>query len=430
MQNVSNAYEESMKSTNRNRGYIRATVGIINSEAQKNIVVDKTTKTTAFSNLTAPFGGDETKIYATCEKSLSRLDSSLFFMPRSGSDYYNNGIVTQDIQGSVLFKFGGTEPLTIKGLTVDFGWCYPTEFDIETDSGTRHYRNVEQTWTTEDVFTNVTYIKIIPTKMRYTYDRLRIYAFKCGLAKIFTNEEVASYASKDYVSSIAETIPSMDVTLKVDNQSGYYDPDNPNSAIQYMEIGQELKVQFGYDVDGQGNIEWLPEQTTYLSKWSADSREATFNATDRFVFLSETYYKGKVYDNGISAYDLAVLVLTDAGLSKDEYYIDSALKNITVHNPLPSVTHGECLQIIANLCRCTLSVDRQNRIHIQSAYKPDIIITSNGALTTSDVNNLLNDEDGTLTAKQYARLRLTAKRYDECGPTAYQYAAQGKFLLK
>ena len=38
-----------------------------------------------------------------------------------------------------------------------------------------------------------------------------------------------------------------------------------------IEIGQEVKVQFGYDVDGQGNIEWLPEQTTYLSKWSANS---------------------------------------------------------------------------------------------------------------------------------------------------------------
>lgn len=429
MQNVSNAYEESMKSINRNRGYIRATVGIINSEAQKNIVVDKATKTTAFSNLTAPFGGDETKIYATCEKGLSRLDSSLFFMPRSNSDYYNNGIVTQDIRGSVIFKFGDTEPLTVKGLTVDFGWCYPTEFDIKTDSGTKHYRNVEQTWTTEDVFTDVTYIKITPTKMRYTYDRLRIYAFKCGLAKIFTNEEVTNYTSKDFVSSIAETIPSMDVSLKVDNQSGYYDPDNPDSAIQYMEIGQELKVQFGYDV-GQGNIEWLPEQTTYLSKWSADSREATFNATDRFVFLSETYYKGKVYENGISAYDLAVLVLTDAGLGEDEYYIDNTLKNVTVHNPLPSVTHGECLQIIANLCRCTLSVDRQNRIHIQSAYTPGITATSNGAMPTTDISSILTDSDGRLTAKEYARLTLRAQRYDNYKLTALEYATQGKFLLK
>nr|DAF31486.1 MAG TPA: hypothetical protein [Caudoviricetes sp.] len=429
MQNVSNEYKKSMKSMNRNRGYIRATIGLVNSQAQNEVKLDKQIKTAVYSNNTAPFDGEEvTRIYATAESGIAVLDGNAFFLPRTGTDYYNNGIVTADITGMVTMTFAN--PHTIKGLTVNFGKCYPTEFDVITNNGTSHYRNADEVWITEDVFTDITFITIEPTQMRYGQNRLRIYSFKCGLAKTFTNEEVMDYSSKEYVSSISETIPSMDVMIKVDNQDQYYDPDNPNSAIQYMEVGQEVKVQFGYDVDGQGNIEWLPEQTTYLSKWSADNREATFNATDRFVFLSETYYKGKVYENGISAYDLAVLVLADAGLGEDEYYIDSALKNITVHNPLPSVTHGECLQIIANLCRCTLSVDRQNRIHIQSAYKPDIAITSNGALATSVVDNLLNDEDGTLTAKQYARLRLTAKRYDECGLTAYQYATQGKFLLK
>lgn len=430
MQNVSNEYKESMKSMNRNRGYIRATIGLINSQAQNEIKLDTQTKTVAYSNNIAPFDGEEvTRIYATAELGIAVLDGNTFFLPRTDTNYYNNGIVTADIVGSVTMTF--TDLHTIKGLTVNFGKCYPTEFDVITNNGTTRYRNADKVWITEDIFTDITFITIEPTKMRYGQNRLRIYSFKCGLAKTFTNEEVMDYSSKEYVSPIAETIPSMDVMIKVDNQNQYYDTDNPDSAIQYMEIGQEVKVQFGYDVDGLGNIEWLPEQTTYLSAWSANSREATFNATDRFTLLTGQYYKGQYYANGINLYDLALLVLADAGITDDsEYFVDDFLKTTITHNPLPVTTHAECLQIIANAGRCTLSVDRQNRIHIQPAIRPTIRISSNGNLDFSNLEDILTDDDGFLTAKQYDLLMLRAKQYDSYKLTAYEYEVQAKYLLK
>lgn len=430
MQNVSKKYKESMKSLNRNRGYIKATIGLVNSRAQNEIKLDKQTKTVEYSNDIAPFDGEEvTRIYATAEPGIAVLDGNTFFLPRTGTDYYNNGIVTADIMGTVTMVFAN--PQTIKGLTVNFGKCYPAEFDVITNNGTTRYRNADEVWITEDVFTDITFITIEPTQMRYGQNRLRIYSFKCGLAKTFTNEEVMDYSSKEYVSPIAETIPSMDVMIKVDNQDQYYDPDNPDSAIQYMGIGQEVKVQFGYDVDGQGNIEWLPGQTTYLSAWSANSREATFNATDRFTLLTGQYYKGQYYANGISLYDLALLVLADAGITdSSNYFLDNFLKNTVTHNPLPVATHAECLQIIANAGRCTLSIDRQNRIHIQSAITPTKTISSNGQLDFSDIDSVLHDDNGALTAKQYAMLRLTASRYDTYKLTAYEYATQAKFKLK
>lgn len=430
MQNVSKKYKESMKSLNRNRGYIKATIGLVNSQVQNEIKLDKQTKTVEYSNDIAPFDGEEvTRIYATAEPGIAVLDGNAFFLPRTGTDYYNNGIVTADIMGTVTMVLANSH--TIKGLTVNFGKCYPTEFDVITNNGTTRYRNANEVWTTEDVFTDITFITIEPTQMRYGQNRLRIYSFKCGLAKTFTNEEVMDYSSKEYVSPIAETIPSMDVMIKVDNQDQYYDPDNPDSAIQYMGIGQEVKVQFGYDVDGQGNIEWLPEQTTYLSAWSANSREATFNATDRFTLLTGQYYKGQYYANGITLYDLALLVLTDAGIiDNSEYFLDNFLKSTITHNPLPVATQAECLQIIANAGRCTLSIDRQNRIHIQSAITPTETISSNGQLDFSDIDSVLHDDNGALTAKQYAMLRLTASRYDTYKLTAYEYATQAKFKLK
>ena len=55
MQNVSKAYKQSMKGIGRNRGYIKATIGVINSEAQKHIEVDEQSSLTYFSDSEKPF---------------------------------------------------------------------------------------------------------------------------------------------------------------------------------------------------------------------------------------------------------------------------------------------------------------------------------------------------------------------------------------
>ena len=111
-------------------------------------------------------------------------------------------------------------------------------------------------------------------------------------------------------------------------------------------------------------------------------------------------------------------------------YFDNFLKNTVTHNPLPVTTHAECLQIIANAGRCTLSVDRQNRIHIQLAIRPIIEISSNGSLDFSNLEDILTDDDMFLTAKQYDLLMLRAKQYDSYKLTAYEYETQAKHLLK
>lgn len=68
-----------MKSLNRNRGYIKATIGLVNSRAQNEIKLDKQTKTVEYSNDIAPFDGEEvTRIYATAEPGIAVLDGNAF----------------------------------------------------------------------------------------------------------------------------------------------------------------------------------------------------------------------------------------------------------------------------------------------------------------------------------------------------------------
>lgn len=402
MQAVSRQYKESMRGHARNRGYIRATIGVYNTKAQENLVLDtEKTNTMYISDLTAPFEDRlPERIYATPENNFSKVDGSMFFAPHKESGYslYNNGIVTDDALGSVyIYLKEGS--YGIKGITIDFGDCYPTDFTIETDEGTKSYEgNDKRYFTTEDTFNRTTFFIIRPYKMVNEIGRLRIYKFSCGVTNSFTNKDVKNYSGKEYVSPIAETVPSNDVSLTVFNYDLYYSPDNPNSALAYMEIGQEVKIAFGYDVDGNGNIEWLPEKKSYLKTWKANESQAEFTATDIFDNISGTYYRGKFYKDGISLYDLAVDVFEDAGIV--DYFIDTYLKSVIIYNPMPTVSYSSALQIIANAGRCVLREDRRGRVHLQSSFIPEMIPSTNNQAKYSHIENVLKNDvkDGYATA--------------------------------
>ena len=393
MQKVSDLYKKSIKQKMRNRGYIRATIGIVNSEAQENIASSKTNNLAYFSNVIKPFKGYVVdKPYATAEENYSKIDGTMYFLPKeeNGYEYYNNGLVSNVILGSFVIDFSGVKGLDIKGLTIDFGEYFPTSFTVKWDSGSKTYENNARRFVTEDVFENVSYFRISANKMVNRNGRLRIHEIMCGIAKTFVNENVTSYSFKDYVSPISETIPSQDMSIEMDNQDLYYSVDNPDSAFAFFEVGQEIKVSFGYDVDGNENIEWLPENTCYLKTWKADDVKVRFTATDRFDYLTGKYYRGKFSAEGVSLYDLAIDVLHDAGITDErEYFIDPYLKNVIVNNPMPVVKHSEALQIIANTGRCILYQGRDKKIRMKASFVPDLSVAVNNQTEYSSINKLL-----------------------------------------
>lgn len=392
MQSCSEEYKKEIQNGKRERGYIKAYIGVINSEAQKRATVDdKRNSFEYYSDLEKPFDGFEPEtIYATQEEGFSKVDGSMYFLPSSPQNVlFNNGIVTKQLLGTVyvVFNFSG---LDIKGLTIDWGEYYPVDFTIENDERTHEFTgNTKRFWRTEEVFNGTSFLKITPTKMVNGQGRLRILKFTCGIANTFSNAQVMGYTFKDYVSPISESLPSQDMTLTVDNYNQYYSADNPDSAIAYMEQGQEIEVSFGYDVDGKGNIEWMPPNISYLKSWSANDREAKFVGVDRFDYMTGKYYRGKFYATGISLYNLAIDVLTDAGIDPREYYVDPYLKKVMVNNPLPVVKHTEALQIIANAGRCILFQNREKQIQIKSLFTPDVTASSDDQEPYSKVGEIL-----------------------------------------
>lgn len=400
MYQTSQEYKESMKRPVRNQSYMKIQLGLINQEAQQTAGLSDTNKYNDFSDAESIFNQHTVRRYATYESNFWKANGISFFLPEKKSDYRKDGITSTNLfeeSFHVKFVFGCGKS-DIKGLTIKFGRNYPTKFTIVTDNATSfEYENAEELFKSDDVFENTESIELVITEMNVPNARVRIDYIIFGLGLEYDDEWISEASSNTTLSAINEDLPESEFKVTLCNDNQLFNVDNPSSDINFLESGQKVNVMMGYMLD-DGNIEWIKMHSLYVSEWSADDSSATITAVDILKYLDEKYYKGIYYEDGISLYDLAVLVLTDAGLNEDEYYIDSYMEKVYVHNPLPNVTHKEALQIIANAGRCIMDYDRNGKIRIRVAFKPTYDTTSNEETYFSNVPTIDN-----LTEKnQYA----------------------------
>lgn len=427
MQKVSKAYKESMKSSLRERAYIMISFGLVNQEAQAKATVDNGSYA-YYSNKDNIFGEhiDDT-VYATLEEEFTKVDGSMFFLPRAteGGRYYDTGIVSDKLVSEarceVIISLN-TIATDFKGLTINFGENYPVDFDIVGSTGqTIEFRgNTKSKWSTEEVLENTTYIKLVFYKMKNSQSRLRIYSIMFGYGLVYYNDSVMSSALDSYVSPIGADVPQFDFSVTLKNYDHYFNVDNPNSAINYLETGQEMDIMYGYQTPGSDTIEWIQGNHLWCSEWESDDNTATIRCQDIFRNMDGEYVKGLYSAAGKSYYALAEEILKDAGIS--EYYIDPRLKKLYSNNPIPRVKYKEALQIIANACRCVLTQSRDGKVQIKSNFMPSASIATNGEETYSNATNVLTD-----TPKvEYATL---AGNYTPTDGTMFFLPRNGKAAL-
>ena len=399
MQYTSDAYRESMKKLARNRSYMKINIGLINQDAQGSAEVEPTGYA-RYANIQAPIDGEEvTKRYATYEPGYTKADGKKYFLPRDGTiiPYYNAGIVTDglfdnSVKPSVLIHFRVPDPLDIKGLTIQFGESYPTKIMVETDEKKVEFENDAELFRTEETFDGCTYMRITAEEMLNGRARLRIESLTFGIGIALGDEKIVEANLQSSISPIAESLPAIDFNVTVENLDRYYNVDSDDSAIQYMTTGQQMDVHYGYRLD-DGSVEWVKGGTLYLKDWSANDKTAKFSAVDGFAYMDDDYKRGRYYPEGISLYDLAEDVLRDAGIDADNYWIDPHLKKTTVYNPLPVVSHKECLQLIANAGRSVIMQGRDGEIIIKTSYIPDVEIAANQVADYGDIKSVLKEQE-------------------------------------
>ena len=410
MQRVSREYRESMKQSLRERAYIMITFGLVNQEAQAKATVDDG-RYAYFSNSTNIFGRNSDEMsYATLEENFTRVDGSMIFLPRIGEQYLDTGIISEQMISDSHFELTinlNTGITDFKGLTINFGENYPVDFDIVSSVGkVIEFRgNDKAKWTTEEVLENTSYIKLIVYRMKSPRTRLRIYSIMFGYGLVYYNDSVMSSTLDSYVSPIGADVPQFDFSVTLKNYDHYFNVDNPKSAINYLETGQEMNIMYGYATPGSDDIEWIQGNHLLCAEWESDDSTATIRCNDVFRNMDGEYFKGQYNAEGKNYYTLAQDILREAKVS--DYYIDPRLRNLHTNNPLPRVKYKEALQIIANACRCVLTQSRDGKIQIKSNFMPESTITCNEQAYYSKVANIsLNnnkDEYATLS-KDYTKV--------------------------
>ena len=396
MQKVSKAYKESMKSSLRERAYIMLSFGLVNQEAQAKARIAPG-DFAYFSNAANLFSEKSAEmVYATLEEDFTKVDGSMLFLPRRNSldTYYDTGLVGGKLVSQAQYELTinlNTGATDFKGITINFGENYPVDFDMVSSSGqTIEIRdNTLAEFTSEEVLENTTYVKLVFYRMKNPQSRLRIYSIRFGYGLVYYNDSVMSSSLDSYISPIGADVPQIDFSVQLKNYDHYFNVDNPKSAINFLETGQEMEIFYGYQLPDSEEIEWVRGNHLLCSEWESDDYTATIRCQDIFRNMDSEYYKGTYTSAGRSYFDLAKEILTDAGLS--DYYIDPRLKKLYTKNPLPRVQHKEALQIIANACRCVLSQTRFGSVQIKSSFNPEAAASSNGETAYSQVGNILND---------------------------------------
>lgn len=397
MQSVSKEYKESMKNMLRERSYMMVSFGLVNQEAQANAKVSGT-DFTYFSSKNIFGKNTNDVIYATYEQDFTKVDGSMYFLPRPTQNYayYDTGLIGEPFVGpegyTLLINLNITAT-DIKGISVNFGEIYPVDFDVLTESGQvfEIRGNDTEEWNTQEVLENTTFIKFIFYRMKNDYTRLRIYSIQMGFGLVYDNKDILESSLETYISPISENVSQIDFYVKLQNYDQYFNVDNPKSAINFLETGQEMQIFYGYQMPTTGDIEWIKGGKLLCSAWESDDYSATIKCEDMLGTMDGEYYKGLYRPEGISLYNLAILVFEDAGI--EEYYIDPYLKKIITKNPLPRVKHKEALQIIANAGRCVFSQNRDGIPQIKSSFLPDITVGCNGEAEYSNIENIKSEKE-------------------------------------
>ena len=390
MQPASNLYKEMMRRKWRNPlSHLRVTIGLINQQAQASAYIPEAERYAYYSNLVNPLDNYQVQeLYAVCDQDYTTVDGRMYFMPRDAADVVlNQGIVTKELLGMIEIRF--PVQYDIKGLTVEFGKAYPVDFSIVSDNNSVEIvGNSSEHYMTDEIFKAATFLRFIPSVMANGKSRLRINQISMGMGIYFDSKKIISATKKEHISPISEELPTIDCDVTVDNKDRAYDVENEESTVNFLEIGQNIELNYGQTMD-DGTIEWMPGITLALREWSADDTKMEFRASDCFDKMDGTYYKGQYNPDGISLYNLAADVMSDAQVDNREYWIDPYLKDVLISNPMPVVTHKEALQLIANAGRCILYQDRGGKIILKSNFVPDMEATSDNEAYFSHASEVL-----------------------------------------
>jgi hypothetical protein len=116
------------------------------------------------------------------------------------------------------------------------------------------------------------------------------------------------------------------------------------------------------------SIEYVPLGTFWSGDWNVPEQDLYAQTTgrDRLELLRQSTYSNSQVQVNKTLYELAELILTDAGLEAEEYFIDTELQEYNVpYSYFDSQSHREALRKIAEACLGQCYCDRDGILRIE-----------------------------------------------------------------
>lgn len=245
--------------------------------------------------------------------------------------------------------------------------------------------NTEIFWSTDIERVNeVTKMELIITKWSHANRQVKILEFFTSIQETYKTDDILLINLLEEREVSQGSLPvgnisSNEIDIRLVNENGRFDAGNRQSPLyQLLKPNRRIKAWLGTE------DELIPLGTFWSGDWTAPEGEIYVQTTgrDRLELLSQsTFSSSPVYQNK-TLYDLAKIVLEDAGIKEEEYWIDTELQEFLIpYAYFEPVSHREALRKIAEACLGQCYCDRNGLIrlegysYLQSKTEPDIVIT-------------------------------------------------------
>lgn len=399
---VSDAWKMKQRERLAPEGFVELSY-LISEDGLQSDAVATATDVAAFSylnNVMQPSASRSYPRYGTMELNQWLLDGSASILPDTGpytSAGYVSNAFCDDGDPVLTIKLGSVHTQLIQGITIIWSTEYnefPTRFSVtamrgNTTVASRTVTNNNSTTSTVALdIQNYDSVVIKAFDWCLPQRRARIEQVVLGIYVTYTKADLMQFSHTQSGCLVSGELPKNSITFALNNASGVWNPLNPDGYVKYLAERQQVKVRYGFDIDG--NVEWIKGGTFYLSEWNTPSNgmTATFTARDMLEFIMDSPY------NGIrqgTLYDIVSAAVSEADLPYDtKVYIDPSLKNTTADFTADNrnYTQAEIIQLAANAGCCIIHQDRDGVLRIQPMSTPlsDYSISQNWSYTYPEVS--------------------------------------------
>lgn len=259
---------------------------------------------------------------------------------------------------------------------------YPVDFTIDLlnlDGVILHTENITGNdnivWekTLSSAITEVSSMLLTITKWSHPNRQVKIIEFYTMIQEVYEGKDLISFSLLEEMVSNSSSLPigtvsSNEISLKLNNVNRKFDAGNTQSPLQgQLKNNRRIKAWLGIEIDN-GEKEFVPLGVFWSKDWDVpeDGVVASTSGWDRLSFLNGNFTSGVFRD--VTLYDLTAYVFEDAGLSPQEYWIDSELQEYIIpYVNFVNAPYKEILRKITEVCLGNVYCDRFGIVRVQGS---------------------------------------------------------------